>query len=165
MSFRKIFAAGSVALDEIGNGVDAQGVYPHVQPELHYFQNLGDYSWIVIVKIRLMREKPMPEELLGDGIPSPIRSFGIGENNSSILVLLFGVAPNVKVSFGRTDRSLTGRLKPGVLVRGVIHNQLDHHLQTALVSCAQDGLKVVERAVHRMDVHIVGDVVAIVLEG
>ena len=106
----------------------------------------------------------MPEILLGDRVPGPVGSFGVGENDSRVFVFLFGVAPDVEVAFRRAAWSLTGRLKPRMLIGGVIHHQLDHHLQVAVVSAVQEGAEIVDGAVHRMDIQIVGDVVAVVLE-
>ena len=53
-------------------------------------------------------------------------------------------------------------LEPGVLVGGVIDNQLDHHLQTAIVGLLQKLLEVRNGPVTGVHVQIVGDVVAIV---
>jgi hypothetical protein len=51
-----------------------------------------------------------------------------------------------------------------MLVGGVIHHQLDHHLQPTLVRGRQEGAKVVHGSVHGMHVQVVGNIVAIVFE-
>ncbi len=51
-----------------------------------------------------------------------------------------------------------------MLIGGVIHHQLDHHLQVALVSRCQKSLEIVHRPVHRVDVHVVGNIVSIVFK-
>ncbi len=57
------------------------------------------------------------------------------------------------------------RLEPGVLVGGVVDDQLDHDLHVALVGGVEELLEVVERAVGGVDVDVVGDVVAVVAQG
>ena len=42
--FRKILAIGSFALDQVGDGVDAQRVDAHVQPVAHDLQDFLDHS-------------------------------------------------------------------------------------------------------------------------
>src|SRR5215470_5378592 len=52
-----------------------------------------------------------------------------------------------------------------MLIGGVVHDQLDHHLQTTIVRGIQEGTEVIDGSIHWVDVQIVGDVIAIVLEG
>ena len=79
-------------------------------------------------------------------------------------VLLVGVAPDVKIAFRRAGRRLASGLKPGMLVGGVIHHQLDHDLEPAIVRGLQERLEILDGAVHRVDAEIIGDVIAVVLE-
>ena len=51
-----------------------------------------------------------------------------------------------------------------MLIGGVIDDQLDHHLQVALVGRIKKRLEIVQRAVAGMDVHVVGDVVAVIAQ-
>jgi hypothetical protein len=51
-----------------------------------------------------------------------------------------------------------------VLVGGVVHDQLGDHLQAAALRLAHELLEVGARAVVRVHVVVVGDVVAVVLE-
>src|SRR5271154_6756633 len=53
-------------------------------------------------------------------------------------------------------------LKPAMLIRGVIDYKLDEHLHAALVSGVEELLKVLERAVARVNICVIGDVVAVV---
>ena len=54
-------------------------------------------------------------------------------------------------------------MEPGVLVRSVIDDELGDDTQPAVVSLLDEGAEVIARAVLRMDVVIVGDVIPVVL--
>jgi hypothetical protein len=60
--------------------------------------------------------------IIGSGhrVPGPIRGLKVLENNPGVLVLIGVVTPDVKVSGQRTRPGLSGVLKPGMLVGGVI---------------------------------------------
>src|SRR6516225_2998342 len=164
MRFRKVFATGSVALNKVRNRVHPQPIDAHIQPVAHHLQDFLDHSGIIEVQIGLVREKAVPKILLGYRIPRPIGSLRVRKYNSRALVLLFCIAPYIKVALRRTAGRLTGRLKPRMLIGSVVHDQLDHHLETAVVSGRQKLPEVVNRAIHRMDVQIIGDVVAVILQ-
>src|SRR5665213_2646509 len=51
-----------------------------------------------------------------------------------------------------------------MLIGGVVGDQFDHDLQTAVVGGVQDGLKILQRAVAGMHGHVVGNVVAVVAQ-
>ena len=51
-----------------------------------------------------------------------------------------------------------------MLVRGVVDDQLGQHADAVRVRRVDEALEVVERAVHRVDRRVVGDVVAVVPE-
>jgi hypothetical protein len=48
-------------------------------------------------------------------------------------------------------------------VRRVVWNEVDENLQTELVGCADEVVKIVERPVLRIDVVVIGHVIAMVL--
>ena len=56
-------------------------------------------------------------------------------------------------------------MEPGVLVAGVVDDELDHDLHAALVGGVEDLLEIVQGAVAGIDVDVVGDVVAVVAQG
>ena len=164
VGFGKILAIGAVALDQVRDGVQAERVHAHVQPEAHHAEHFFEHRGIVVVQVRLVREEAMPVVGLGDRVPGPVGFFGVGEDDSRVFVLLVGVAPDVKIAFGRSGWRVARALEPGMLVGGVIDDQLDHHLQAAIVRRVKKALKVVERSVAGMDARVVGDVVAIVAQ-
>ncbi len=51
-----------------------------------------------------------------------------------------------------------------MLIGRVIDNQLNHYLKATIVSCVKEGSKILDCSVHWMNVQIVGDVVAVILE-
>ena len=59
---------------------------------------------------------------------------------------------------------MTRSLEPGMLIGGVIDDQLDHDLQAACMRLAQELTKVLHGAVVRMHAQVVGDVVAVVAQ-
>ena len=101
VSLRKILAVCSVTLDKIWNRIKPQTVHIHVQPKTHRLKNALEHFRIVEIQIGLMRKKTVPVVSICDGIPGPVRFLCIGKNDSSIAVLLVGVAPNVDVTIRR----------------------------------------------------------------
>src|SRR5438270_12967717 len=73
------------------------------------------------------------------------------------------VTPHVEVAPVRSWLGAARPLKPLMLVRGVIQHQLSNHPQTATMRLAQEILEVTQSAVGRVDIGVVGDVVAVVL--
>ena len=56
-------------------------------------------------------------------------------------------------------------LEPGMLVRGVVDDEVDEHADAALLGAVGELDEVAERAVARIDAVVVGDVVAVVAMG
>src|ERR1700691_389782 len=52
-----------------------------------------------------------------------------------------------------------------MLIGCVIYDEFDHDLHIALVRGIQERTKIIDRAIYGMDIEIIGDVVAVVLEG
>ena len=119
---------------------------------------------IVVVEVRLVVVEPMPEILLGDRVPGPVRRLGVDEDDPGFLVALIGIAPDVEVAMRRAGLGLARPLEPRVLVGGVVDHQLGDHAQAALVGGAHEAPEVAHRAVRRVDVAVVGDVVAVVAQ-
>jgi hypothetical protein len=63
------------------------------------------------------------------------------------------------------NSSYAGLLEPGVLVGGVVEDEVGDDAQAALVSFSDEGFEVFDRAVGGVDVEVVGDVVTVVFEG
>ena len=108
--------------------------------------------------------EPVPVVLICDGIPGPVGRLEVFEDDARVLVFVVRVAPYIEVA-RRTARSRAARaLKPGMLVRSVVEDQLGNHADAAPVSLAKKGSEVLYRAVGRMDSGVICDVIAVVLQ-
>ena len=72
MGFREVFAIGAFPLVEIRHGVQPQTVHAHVQPEIQDFKDGLLHIRVVVIEIRLVGEKAMPEIGFGHRVPGPI---------------------------------------------------------------------------------------------
>ncbi len=160
----EVLAVGSLALDEIRDGVEPQPVHTHVEPELHHVGHRLQHARILEVEIGLMAEEAVPVVLLGDRIPCPVRRLGIGEDDARGRVVVARVTPHVVVALGRALRRLPRRLEPRVLIGRVVDDQFGEDAQPACVRFLEQHLEVAQRPVRRVDVAIVGDVVAVVAQ-
>src|SRR5437868_10298676 len=98
-----------------------------------------------------MREEPMPVILLRNFVPGPVGFFGVCKDDPNPFKVLVGIAPDVHVALGRAFRGKAGSLKPWVLVAGVVDDELDHDLHTALMGSIEDLLEIVQGAVTGID--------------
>ena len=111
-----------------------------------------------------MGEEAVPVIRLRDRVPGPVRHLGVLEDDAHAAVPVVAVAPDVVVAL-RARRGTSARcLEPGVLVGGVVDDQLGDDLEPARVGGRQEGSELVERAVVGMDVEVVRDVVAVVAQ-
>ncbi len=158
----KVFVGRSVALAEIGNCVQAEAVDAGVEPALHDLANGADDARIVEVEIRLVREEAMPVIGLGFGVPGPVRFLGVGEDDARLRKARVGVAPDIPVARARVRRAAARAPEPGMLVGGVIDDQLGDDTQAAPLRLGDEAAEVLHRAERRIDRTVVGDVVAVV---
>lgn len=106
----------------------------------------------------------MPVVGIGHGIPRPVGAFGIGEDDPRIAVAIRRITPHVEVAFGAIRRGVAGALKPWMLIGGVVNHQFSNHLQPACMRRRNEGLEIIEGAIHRVDVGVVGNIVAVVAQ-
>ena len=158
----EVLVVGALALYEVGNGVQAQSVHAGVEPELHHVHNGLEDLRVLEVQVRLVGEKTVPVVLLRLFVPGPVGPLRVGEDDAGVLVLVRRVAPDVVVAPGGALRGLAGALEPGVLVRGVVYDQLRYDLEAQVVRLADEGPEVAFGAVVGVDVLVLGDVVAVV---
>ncbi len=111
-----------------------------------------------------MRKEAMPVESLGRLVPGPVGLFRVGEDDGGVLVKLVRFGPDIHLALRRARRRHAGSLEPGVLIAGVVDDQLDHDLYIALVSALQKRLEIVQGSIRRVDVDVVGDVIAVVAQ-
>jgi len=158
----QILVVRSLALDEVGHGVEAHAVDAHVEPEVHHVDDRAKHGRIVEVQVGLVRIEAVPIVGLGHRIPRPVGRLRVQENNARLGVLLIRVAPDVEVAVIGSGRRITRSLEPRMLVRRVVHHQFGDDSQAAYVGFADQAPQVPHRAVARVDVAIVGDVVTVV---
>gem|GEM_PF-2532261 len=162
VSFRQVLVVGAVALDQVGNRVQAQTVDAHVQPVAHHRQHGLHHLRVVEVEVRLVRIEAVPEVLLGHWVPRPVGFLGVEKDDPCAVVLLVGIRPDVEIPRCRALLRLARALEPGVLVGRVVDDQFGDHPQPALVRLGDEAPGVGHAAVFRMHAAVIGDVVTIV---
>ena len=98
---RQVLAGRSLALVQIGNGVETERVHPEVHPELEHFEQRGVDRGVVKIQVRLMGEEAVPVVSLGHRIPRPVRGLVVLEDDAGVCVLRRRVAPDIEVAPGR----------------------------------------------------------------
>ncbi len=110
------------------------------------------------VKIRLVGEKAVPVVLLAHRVESPIRGFGVHENNSRVRVSGVVVGPHIEVTVG-TIRVRARGLEPRMVGGGVVDDDVDNDADSAVVCLFDQLTEIVHGSVHGIDGGVVGDVV------
>ena len=164
MRLGEVVAARAIALDQVRHRVETKAVDAQIQPEVEHGQHFANHRRVVVVQVRLMVKEPVPVIRLRDRIPRPVRRLRVDEDDPRPLIALVGIAPHVVVALGRAWRRGPRTLEPGMLIGRVVENQLDHHPHAPLVRSLEECPEVLQRAIARMHVDVIGDVVAIVLE-
>src|SRR5918994_6251805 len=101
----------------------------------------------------------MPIVGAGDRVPAPVGGLEIAEDDAGPLVALWRVTPNVVVTLGAAGPRVPRALEPGVLIGGVVEDQLGDHPQPPSVRFLEEVLEVTQRSVRGMDIRVVGDIV------
>ena len=164
MRLRQVLAVRALALVQVGDRVEADAVDAHVEPVVERAEHRPVDVGVVEVEVGLVRVEAVPVVALGHRVPRPVRRLGVGEDDPRVGVLVGVVAPHVEVAVPAAGRCLAGPLEPRVGVRGVVHHQLDDHLEVAVVGRPQEPLEAGQVAVARVDRAVVGDVVAVVAQ-
>ncbi len=184
MRLREILTVGVFAFVKIRYRVQTKTIHTHGQPEVaDLLQGIVD-SRIIKVQVRLVRIKPVPIVCFCNRVPRPVRCFEVFENNSRILVFFWCIAPHIEVlvrkivtvagvgdpgrpcAAGATDSGYsygaTRLLEPRILIGSVIDHEFGDHPQIARMRRIQKSAEIVERAKIRVNVEIIGNVVAVV---
>jgi hypothetical protein len=162
--FRQVLVIRAFAHAQIRHRVEPQRVDAEIEPELHDVDHGIDDGGVVVVEIGLVRKKPVPVVLAGDRIVRPVRFLRVGEDDPRLGKRAIRVAPDVEGALGRSRGRAAGALEPGVLIGRVIDDQLDENPDVPRVRGADQLREIVERAVGRVDVAVVGDVVSVVAQ-
>ena len=124
-------------------------------------------SWtarVVEVEVGLVAVEAVPVVRVRDRVPRPVRGLEVLEDDARVAVAVGRVAPDVEVALGRAGPRAARALEPGVLVGGVVEDELGDDPQAAPVGLADEGPDVAQRAVVGVDRDVVGDVVAVVAQ-
>ena len=97
---------------------------------------------------------------LGDARPRGAAEDGLPVVRGQLAVLAAALAEHVALALGRARTGGEGGLEPLVLVGGVVGHHVDDDLEVELVGARDHRVGVGERAEDRVDVAVVGDVVA-----
>ncbi len=146
MRFWQILTVGSFPFKQVGDGIRPEAVQPHIQPEFHHPEHFLLHLRVVIIQIRLRGIKSVPVILLALLIPGPIRVLRIQEDDPGLFVQLVGVAPDIIIPVRRV-LALPRLLKPFMLVRSVIHDQVDNNLQPLFMNNLDQGFEIFQRPI------------------
>src|SRR5258708_7566453 len=94
-------------------------------------------------------------------VVGPYRLLHAGEDDTDIRVLWLGLGPDV-VGPVRGRSVLAGLLEPGMLVGGVVDDEVGEHADATFAGLAHEGDEVAERAQAWIDAVKIGDVVAVI---
>ncbi|MNF64488.1 hypothetical protein D3C84_462210 [compost metagenome] len=162
VGFRQVLIVGAIALDQVGNRVQAQAVDAHVEPVTHHRQHRFHDLRVIEVQVRLVGVETVPEVLAGDRVPGPVGLFGVEENDAGAVVFLIVVGPHVEVPRRRSGFGLACALEPRVLVGGVVDDQFGDHPQAAFVRLGDETPGIGHGAVVAVYAAVLGDVITVV---
>ena len=114
---------------------------------------------VVVVEVGLVGEEPVPEELAALDVVGPVRLLGVDEDDPGVGVAGVVIGLYVEIT-ERTLRVAARGLEPGMGVRGVVEDDVDDDANAALMGLVHQVAEVLHGAVARVDLRVVGDVVA-----
>ena len=165
MRLGQVLAVRALALVQVGNGVQAQAVHAQVQPVVDDPEDGLANSGVGEVEIRLVAVEAVPVVGAGDRIPGPVGRLEIAEDDPCIAIPVRRVAPDVEVPGGAPGRGTACPLEPGMLVGGVVADELDDDPQAVSVGFVDERPHVRGGAVVGIGVDVVDDVVPVVAAG
>ena len=150
-------------LGDESDHVFAEAVDAHVQPETQDALDLVAHLWVIHVQVRLFFGKQVQVVFVEIGVILP--GFTLKDRGPVVRRQAFAAAaalagPPVIIIMVGIVAALAALDEPGVLVRGVVDHQVHEHAHAAVVRFLEHTLEHREIAEVRVDVHIVGDVVA-----
>ncbi len=146
-------------LDEMPHHVDAKTVDTAPQPEPHHVRDRPAHLRVAPVQVRLLAQERMVIILATLVIELPGTAAELGDPVGRRPAVRTAITPDVPIAF-RIIRRTAALNEPGMLVRGVIGNQVENELQVVGVRGRHQRIEIRERAEQRIDPDIVGNVVA-----
>jgi hypothetical protein len=160
----QVLADRALALDQVRHRIEPQPVDAAIEPEPHHADDRVEHPRVVEVQVRLVMEEPVPVVGLRGVVPAPVGGLGVREDDPDPFVFAVGVAPDVEVPLGGAGRRPARGLEPRVLIRRVVDDELGDDADVAAVRFGDHAVEIGERAVARVDVLVVRDVVAVVAQ-
>ncbi len=155
---------GPLALDQERHGVHAEARDALLQPEAHDAHDLLAHLGIGGVQIRLEPVEPVKIVFAGDLVLRPRRLLDAGKHHALVVAGGPLLRPDVPVPI-RGVRVLSRRLEPRVFLGRVVDDEVDDDAHAELLGVVHEVHELAERAVLRVDVVVIGDVVAVVAVG
>ena len=155
-----------VGLDHAVGDVDPEAVDAAVEPEAQDAAELLAHLLVRPVEVGLRAVEEVQVPLAGravgldDARPGRAAEDGLPVVRRLVAARAAAVAEEVAGALGAAGRGGERRLEPFVLVRRVVGHQVDDHADAAGVRLGEHRVEVGERAESRVDVAVVGDVVA-----
>jgi len=157
---------GRVLRDQVDD-VHAEAVDAAVEPPVHHVIDGGADLGVVPVQVGLLLVEQVQVVLARSLVPGPGRAGEEGPPVGGLRPGLAanvpgaGVTPDVPVALGIIPRG--ARLdEPRVFIGGMVDDQVHDEAHAAFVDVREQAVEVRERPKHRVDVVVVGDVVAVV---
>ena len=156
----------ALGLDHAVGHVDTEAVDAAVEPEAQDRAELLLHLLVVPVEVRLRRVEDVQIPLAGRAVglrhalPHAAAEHRLPVVRRQLAVLAAAVAEDVARALRAARRRLERLLEPGVLVGGVVGHEVDDHPDAAGVGGCQHLVEVGQRAEQRVDVAVVGHVVA-----
>src|SRR5437870_4176479 len=146
-------------LDDAVGDVDSKPGDAAVEPEpIDRIEGIFDFG-IPPVEVRLLGQEIVEIVLAAPFVERPGRPTKGAEPVVRISSVGLWVGPDIPIPMpGGASRA--GLDKPGMAIAGVVGNDVEHDFDTALVRLANQAVDVGERAERRLDIAVVGNVVA-----
>ena len=160
----QVLAAGPLALEQVRHCVEAEAVDARGQPEIEDALDLAPDRRVRVVQVGLVRVEAVPVVGVRDGIPRPVRGLEVPEDDPRLRVAVRRIPPHVEITRRRSALGPPRTLEPGMLVGRVVRDELGDDPQAAAMRLDDEAPGVGERAVHGVDIGVVGNVVPVVPE-
>jgi hypothetical protein len=154
----RIVAEGGIKHHEVDR-VDPETIDAALQPEAGDIEERLLHRRVVPVDLRLLLQEIVHVILAPARVPGPCRA---AEHRLPVVggrTVRLGIVPDVPVGIG-VVAALAALLEPGMPVAGMRPDLVDDHLQAERVRPRDERVEIRERAEDRVDVAIVGNVIA-----
>jgi hypothetical protein len=138
--------------------IQAEAIHAAVEPEAHVVQGRLLHVRVMEVQVRLVDQEVVQVVLLTARLPLPGAAAEQRQPVVGRRAVLARSAQTYQSASGL--RGLAALAEPGMLDRGVAQHLVDHHLQAQAMGLGQQAVEVVQAAEQRVDVAVIGDVVA-----